>query len=45
MCGAYNTHFIEKQSGAESTWDNNRWYAPGMAKDGKNHQGNPILTP
>jgi hypothetical protein len=35
LCGAYNTHFIEKPNFSTITWDNNRWYAPGMAKDGK----------
>jgi len=34
MCGAYNTHFIEQNQVPVLTWDNNRWYAPGMAKDG-----------
>jgi hypothetical protein len=33
-CGAYNTHFIENPQIAVLTWDNNKWYAPGMAKDG-----------
>lgn len=33
-CGAYNTHFIENPQVAALTWENNKWYAPGMAKDG-----------
>lgn len=33
-CGAYNSHFIEKNQTPVLTWDNNKWYAPGMAKDG-----------
>ncbi len=38
LCGAYNTHFIDnldKVSGMRLTWEGNYWYAPGMAKDGK----------
>jgi hypothetical protein len=33
-CGAYNTHFIENNQMTAFTWENNKWYAPGMAKDG-----------
>ncbi len=38
MCGAYNTHFIDnldKTPSFQLIWENNKWYAPGMAKDGK----------
>jgi hypothetical protein len=38
LCGAYNTHFtdnIHKYSRISFTWEGNVWYAPGMAKNGK----------
>lgn len=38
LCGAYNTHFTDKidtYPRISFTWEGNVWYAPGMAKNGK----------
>lgn len=38
LCGAYNTHFADKidtYDNIDFTWEGNVWYAPGMAKNGK----------
>jgi hypothetical protein len=38
LCGAYNTHFADKidtYPRIQFTWEGNVWYAPGLAKNGK----------